>query len=219
MARGIERSAIFRDDADRNEFIRRLGQIATVGVFEVFAWALMPNHFHLLLKTGLAPLSAAMRSLLTGHAIRFNRRHDRAGHVFQNRYRSIVCEEESYFLELVRYIHLNPLRAGIVGSIAALDTYPYAGHSAVLGIVQRRWQRTDVVLSSFGGLNATAQKSYREFVAQGAPLGRRPELQGGGLVRSAGSWTAVHELRRAREAFTHDVPQSVARKNPAPRPS
>src|SRR5882724_795553 len=94
MARGIERSAIFRDDADRNEFIRRLGQIATVGVFEVFAWALMPNHFHLLLKTGLAPLSAAMRSLLTGHAIRFNRRHDRAGHVFQNRYRSIVCEEE-----------------------------------------------------------------------------------------------------------------------------
>jgi hypothetical protein len=145
-----------------------------------------------------------MRSLLTGHAVRFNRRHDRVGHVFQNRYRSIVCEEESYFVELVRYIHLNPLRAGIVRSIPELDTYPYSGHSAVLGTVPRRWQQTAVVLRRFGDGNESALEGYRKFVLQGAEHGKRPELVGGGLVRSAGGWVVVSELRRAREAFTHD---------------
>src|ERR1043166_1351650 len=109
MARGIERGAIFRDDLDRDSFLRRLARLANAGAIDVFAWALLPNHVHLLAKTALQPLSMAMRSLLTGHALWFNRRHERVGHVFQNRFRSIVCEEEPYFLELVRYIHLNPV--------------------------------------------------------------------------------------------------------------
>ena len=88
------------------------------------AWALLPNHAHLLVRTGQRPLARAMRSLLTGYAGAFNRRHQRAGHLFQNRYKSIVVEAEPYLLELVRYLHLNPLRARLVRDLPALDKYP-----------------------------------------------------------------------------------------------
>ena len=203
MARGIERAPIFRDDLDRLALLKRLERLANAEAIEVFAWALLPNHFHLLVKTALKPLPAVMRSLLTGHAIWFNRRHTRAGHLFQNRYRSIVCEEEAYFLELVRYIHLNPLRSGIVPSLDALDRYPFSGHSAMVGTVPRRWQRTAAVLRRFAE-NGDARRAYRRFVSLGVAVGGRPDLSGGGLIRSAGGWAAVRELRRAREAFTHD---------------
>jgi REP element-mobilizing transposase RayT len=85
-----------------------------------YAWALMPNHFHLLIKTGLVPISKLMLRLLTGYAISYNLRHKRQGHLFQNRYKSILCQEDPYFLELVRYIHLNPLRANLVQDMKAL---------------------------------------------------------------------------------------------------
>ncbi|MGH7802958.1 MAG: transposase, partial [Candidatus Binatia bacterium] len=204
MARGIERGLIFRDDVDRDGFLRRLSAVATDSALAIYAWALLPNHLHLLLKTGRTPLPMAMRWLLTGHAISFNRRHDRVGHLFQNRYKSIVCEEEPYFLELVRYIHLNPLRAGIVRTLCELDAYPYSGHSAVLGVVPRQWQETSAVLRCFAVPRDRAAAAYRAFVGGGVDVGRRPDLVGGGLVRSAGGWNAVRELRRGRESFAHD---------------
>src|ERR1051326_7824686 len=139
MARGIARQNIFNDERDCENFLDRVGGLVELGAFDVLAWALLPNHFHLLLKTRRVPLPHAMRSLLTGHAVWFNRRHNRVGHVFQNRYKSIVCEEEPYFLALVRYTHLNPLRAKIVGSMRELDTYPFSGHSAVLETFPRSW--------------------------------------------------------------------------------
>jgi hypothetical protein len=93
-----------------------------------YTWALIPNHFHLLLKTGCVPVATLMHRLLTGYAIGFNRRHRRSGHVFQNRYKSILCEQDVYLKELLRYIHLNPLRARLV-DIKVLDTFAYCGHS------------------------------------------------------------------------------------------
>jgi REP element-mobilizing transposase RayT len=102
MARGLERWAIFRDDRDRRDFVERLGRLATAGALSVYAWALLPNHLHLLVRTGRRPLARAMRALLTGYAGTFNRRHQRHGHLFQNRYKSIVVEEEPYFVELQR---------------------------------------------------------------------------------------------------------------------
>ena len=114
MARAIERQLLFRDAHDRDDFVGRVAALAETGSFTVYAWALVPNHFHLLVRTGHRPLARSMRSLLTGYAGAFNRRHRRRGHLLQNRYKSIVCEEEPYFLELVRYLHLNPLRAGVV---------------------------------------------------------------------------------------------------------
>jgi REP-associated tyrosine transposase len=204
MVRGIERRAIFRDDIDRADFLVRLADLATADAFTVYAWALLLNHAHLLVRTGVRTLHRSLRSLLTGYAGTFNRRHRRAGHLFQNRYKSIVVEEDRYFLELVRYIHLNPLRTGGVADLRGLDRYPWSGHAALLGNVPRSWQATEEILAGFGSTPRRARAAYREFVAAAAGQGRRPELQGGGLVRSAGGWTAVAALRRGREANSAD---------------
>jgi len=204
MARGLERRAIFRDDQDRRDFVDRLATLAAGGAVTVYAWALLPNHFHLLLRTGRLPLARAMRSLLTGYAGAFNRRHKRAGHLFQNRYKSIVVEEEPYFLQLVRYLHLNPLRAGVVADLAALGRYRWSGHAALLGRRAAPWQATADVLGRFPGPRRRARERYRIFMADGVPQGRRPDLQGGGLRRSAGGWAGVRELRRGREAYLGD---------------
>ncbi len=204
MVRGIERRPLFRDDRDRDDFLRRLGSLAESGTLTVYAWALLPNHVHLLVRTGTRPLARTMRSLLTGYAGAFNRRHRRAGHLFQNRYRSIVVEEEAYFLELVRYLHLNPIRGGLVPDLRALERHPYTGHAALMGKVPRPWQATGEVLGHFAKALRRARAHYRTFVAAGVPLGRRPELQGGGLIRSLGGWQAVRDLRRGREAYTGD---------------
>ncbi len=146
----------------------------------------------------------SLRSLLTGYAGTFNRRHKRGGHLFQNRYKSIVVEEEPYLLELVRYLHLNPLRAGLVADLDALDRYAWTGHATLLGRVPRPWQATADVLAQFGPTPRRAKTAYRAFVAAAANQGRRPELQGGGLIRSLGGWTAVAALRRGREAYAAD---------------
>ena len=105
-----------------------------------FAWALIPNYCHLLLQTGTAPIATVMRRLLTGHALFFNRRHRCSGHLFQNRYKSILCQEDTYPLELVRYIHLNPLRAKLVIDMDALGKHPFSGHGVIMGKHTHPWQ-------------------------------------------------------------------------------
>lgn len=195
IIRGIERRNIFRDDQDREEFLARLGRLLPVTQTACYAWALLPNHAHLLVRSGSVPLATLMRRLLTGYAVRFNRRHRRHGHLFQNRYKSIVCQEERYFQELVRYIHLNPLRAGLVPKFEALARYPYCGHSAVLGTRPRPWQDVAYVLGTFGASPAKSRKAYRAYVAAGVDQGRREDLIGGGLVRSLGGWAEVQKIR------------------------
>jgi len=96
MARGIERRLIFVDDPDRKDFLARFAQILEETQTQCYAWALIPNHFHLLIRTGQTPLNAVMRRLMTGYAVSFNHRHRRVGHLFQNRYKSVVCEENTY---------------------------------------------------------------------------------------------------------------------------
>jgi hypothetical protein len=162
----------------------------------IYAWALMSNHAHLLLRSGLTGLSKFMRRLLTGYATSFNRRHRRHGVLFQNRYKSIVCEDDNYFLELVRYIHLNPLRAKQVQSMERLDKYPYSGHSFLMGKLKNEWQACDEVLSHYGKRVSEARKSYRAYVREGVKLGRQPMLEGGGLIRSQGGWANVLSKRR-----------------------
>jgi REP element-mobilizing transposase RayT len=149
IARGIERRKIFQDDHDYNNFLDRLGGILTETQTRCYAWAVIPNHFHLLLRTGSTPISTVMRRLLTGYAGSFNRRHRRYGHLFQNRYKSFLCQENTYFLELVRYLHLNPLRASLVEDLKQLDTSSYSGHSVLMGKRKNVWQDTDYVLQWF----------------------------------------------------------------------
>jgi putative transposase len=140
-----------------------------------------------------------MRRVLTGYAVTFNRRHDRTGHLFQNRYKSILCQEEAYLLELVRYVHLNPIRAGIVKDLKALDRFAFTGHSALVGQVRRDWQDTGSVLGLYGEKLGAARKRYRDFILAGISQGRRQELTGGGLIRSAGGWEEVKRMREAKE--------------------
>ena len=212
MVRGIERGLLFRDDRDCAEFVARLAQVVHRTGLTVLAWALLPNHLHLLVRTPSAQrgrpyrpaLPTAMRQLLTGYAGAFNRRHKRVGHLVQNRYRSTLVDEDSYLLELVRYIHLNPLRAGVVRDPAALARYPWSGHSAILAHVDRPWQATAEVMGYFGSTRRAACRQYRAFVAAGATQGRRPEFQGGGLRRSAGGWEELAALRRGRERWAAD---------------
>ncbi len=195
IVRGIEGRRIFRDAQDYKNFLNRLTKVLMETETPCFAWALMPNHIHILLRTGYVPVSTLMRRLLTGYAQQFNRRHRRHGQLFQNRFKSILCEEELYLLELVRYIHLNPLRAGIVKDLKTLSSFRYCGHGALMGKLRYDWQDTDYVLKMFAEKGEAARRSYAVFVAQGIGLGRRPELVGGGLVRSVGGWSALKALR------------------------
>jgi REP element-mobilizing transposase RayT len=189
VVRGIERRRIFNDDDDREFFMGRLAIILEETKTTCYAWALIPNHFHLLLRTGVVPVMTVMRRLLTGYAQYYNRRHKRHGHLFQNRYKSILCEEERYLLELIRYIHLNPLRAGLVKTTEELALYKYGGHFEVMSsraaIIDR-----DYVLLQFSSKAGTAKRMYRTFVESGAGS-KRPDLTGGGMIRSAGGWEAM----------------------------
>lgn len=179
IVRGVERCVIFRDDDDRRRFIQKLSTLLVQTNTECLAWALLDNHCHLLLRPRGMCLAPFMRRLLTGYAIYFNLRHKRAGHLFQNRYKSIVCEEDAYLLELVRYIHLNPLRAGIVGDLVALDGYPWSGHVIIMGKTALDGQATAEILAIFAKGRRAATKKYRLFVADGIALGKREELGGG----------------------------------------
>ena len=195
ICRGINRQTIFTDRDDYLSFLKRLGDLLLETRTSCFAWALIPNHFHLLLQTGSVPISQVMKRLLTGYAITFNRRHNRHGHLFQNRYKSILCQEDPYLLELVRYIHLNPLRAKLVPDYGSLAGYPYCGHGAIMGRKRVEWQDTNYILSLFERTASTARSEYSYFVRQGISQGSRSDLTGGGLVRSHGGWTGVKALR------------------------
>lgn len=183
IVRGIEKRKIFTDDDDRRQFVKRFSALLVATETDCLAWALLDNHFHLLLRPRQNPLAKFMRRLLTGYAVTFNLRHRRSGHLFQNRYKSLACEEEAYLLELVRYIHLNPLRAGLVAALDELDSHPWCGHAMLMGKGNLQGQETTDILSRFGKSIDDARQRYRLFVEDGIRLGRRNDLVGSGIRR------------------------------------
>lgn len=196
MVRGINKSPIFKDGHDRARFLERLGRTTVDAECAIYAWVLMDNHVHLLFKSGRQGISAVMRKLLTWYAQYFNRRHRRTGHLFENRYKSVLCDEDAYLLALVRYIHLNPVRAKMVTTLEEMDRYPWSGHRAIIGKDGYAWMDTGRVLAQFGTSKRKALREYRRFIAEGMEQGRIPELTGGGRVRTAGGWSQVVALRR-----------------------
>ena len=196
IVRGIEKRKIAVDDNDRRDFVSRMGNLSSETGTTIYAWSLMSNHAHILLRSGAAGLPKFMRRLLTGYAVSYNHRHSRHGHLFQNRYKSIVCEEDAYFKELLRYIHLNPLRVRLVRNMAELDRYRWCGHSVVMGKVKNEWQDPDYVLRWFGKKQGEAKRAYRRYVKEGIEQGRHPDLVGGGLIRSMGGWSQVVSMRK-----------------------
>jgi putative transposase len=196
MLRGINKASIFEDDQDRSLFLDRLEKNITIANARVYAWVLMTNHVHILFKSGKQGISAVMRKQLTWYAQYYNYRHRRSGHLFENRYKSVLCDEDNYLLALIRYIHLNPLRAGLVKTPEELDRYPWCGHSAVTGKRECQWMDVDYVLAQFGDTKRKSRNEYRRFVGEGVDMGRQPELIGGGLIRSKGGWSHVVSARR-----------------------
>lgn len=205
IIRGIERRNIFKDNKDRDNFLGRLAILLPETQTACYAWALLPNHAHFLFQTGKVGLSTLMRRLLTGYAVSFNRRYNRHGQLFQNRYKSIICQEDVYLQELVRYIHLNPLRAGLVSELGDLNKYKYCGHSVLMGKTRCPWQDTKYVLSYFGKNIGEARRSYLSYIEEARDQGRRPELVSGGLIRSLGGWAEVKKRRlRGRDRVKGD---------------
>ena len=204
MGRGIDGIKIFRNKNDHEDFLSRLEHLCEKKTLSIYAWALMDNHFHLLVRTGKHSLSDSMRKLLTGYVVNYNRRYKRYGHLFQNRYKSILCEDDPYLLELTRYIHLNPLRAGVVKDMRELRRYERCGHSAIVGTINRPWQDRETVLAYFGKKRRPAIEKYEKFVEDGIKAGNRPDLVGGGLIRSLGGWSQVLSLKRAGSKIYSD---------------
>ena len=116
MGRGLERRSIFAGDEDKKDFLERLGVGLEQTRSQCLAFAMMSNHYHLLIRVSSEPLSQLMGKVLSGYATCYNYRKKRSGYVFQNRFKSILCDADNYLLELIRYIHLNPLRANMVDS-------------------------------------------------------------------------------------------------------
>jgi putative transposase len=167
LLRGIERRAIFHDDLDRNGFVARLRDQLAEGQGRCLAWVLMTNHVHLVLRTGVRPLSSVMRRLNGGYARAFNRRHGRCGYLFQDRFRSFLVQDDAYLRVLIRYVHLNPLRARMVESFAALERYPWGGYAELLSHVQSGLLAKDELLSLFGTTHEEARHSLASWMRAG----------------------------------------------------
>ena len=201
MARGIEGKHIFESKEDKDAFLARLKLVLKSSDIQLYAWAIMGNHFHLLVQTGNTPLSEFMRRLMTSFAVFYNKTHKRKGHLFQNRYKSIVCDKDEYLKPLIRYIHLNPVKAGIVSS-DALRTYPYTSHHEIFKDSSNLLINTQEVLSYFGTTKKKALLEYQEFTRGGLNL--KENYDGGGLIRSFGGLGEVLSLKKSERSNYDD---------------
>ncbi len=204
VSRGNERREIFWDDFDRRTFLKRLEKLCLKTGARCYAWALIPNHFHFLLEMGTMRLSQFMHGLLTAYTHDFNRRHHRVGHVFQGRFWNRICDRDSYFLSVIRYIHLNPYGAGLAKDLDALDRFRWCGHGAILGKRSDVWQDTLAVLKQFGMTIEGAQREYRRFIEDGLKK-ENVELKPSLLFRNEhGKWEPLN--RKLSEGRKEQLP-------------
>lgn len=173
ITRGNNRRRIFNCPSDYEKFLSLFARQKTRLPFFLYAYCLMPNHVHLLVERQADSVGRIMHRLLTGYSQYYNRRYRRIGHLLQARHKSILCQSDRYLAELVRYIHLNPVRAGIVNDPA---DYPYSGHRAYLGLEKTSLLDVDPVLRHFGVKKSTARERYAQFVKAGIKLGYQAEL-------------------------------------------
>lgn len=182
MGRGAEGAQVFDSSEACCYFLDRLGRSAVQTGLSIHAWTIMPNHFHLLVEVGEQPLQKAMHRLLVGFSNYYNHRFEHRGHVFMTRYKSILVQRESYYLELVRYIHLNPIRAGLIGSLAELQDYPWSSHSAVVRGKKADWYDPGMLLSAFSRSTRRARKEYYEFLDMGLDQVEVQEYENGSFL-------------------------------------
>ncbi len=176
ILRGNGGQDIFNDDSDRHYMIDLLAEGTERFGFRVHGYCLMPNHMHLVLQAGAQPLSRPIHNLSFRHTRRVNTRGNRTGHLFQGRYKAILVDAESYLLELVRYVHLNPVRAGLAREP---ESWRWCGHQAYLGLVTAPWLTMDRVLELFAPGLELARAAYLDFVNDGIGGKRRAMFHDG----------------------------------------
>ncbi|HSP17301.1 MAG TPA: transposase [Thermoanaerobaculia bacterium] len=195
-ARGNERRDTFRDDDDRRRFLDYLREAVERFRWIVTAYVLMPNHFHLVVELTETTLSSGMQWLNGAYSQAFNRRHDRVGHLFQGRFKAPLIEKEAYFLEVARYVVLNPVRAQM---IARPEDYAWSSYRAVIGDTPAPdWLATDDLLAHFGDDRDVARARYRAFVNDGISLARNPWVELVGQIY-LGSESWVERVRQKIE--------------------
>jgi len=167
MSRGNEGKQIFLSNEDRLFFLNNLELQLQKAGYLLYGWCLMDNHYHLLLRVNEFPLGIFMRQVNGRYAQYFRKKSRTRGYFFQDRYKSIVSQDQYYIEQMVRYIHLNPVRAGICKTIEELDTYPWCGHAVIIG--RRAWgiQNTHDVLKCFAKQEDDALEHYRSFMKEG----------------------------------------------------
>ena len=194
FSRGNQRQPVFLSDDDRYLFLKCLRKAHEKFGVITHVYCLMPNHFHLALETPLGNLSRMMHFLITSYTIYFNRKHERHGHLFQGRFRSVLVEAVSYAQELSRYIHLNPVRSGIVDrpELFAWSSYGYYRGTAR----PESWLETSVVLRLFGDTPGTAKNAYMEFVTAGIGVETPPSIKDAARKGILGSEEFIERIKR-----------------------
>ena len=172
ISRGNQRQSIYKDDEDHRRFQSLLGEVVKHHSLTLYAYVLMPNHFHLLLEVSRAPLAKAMQSLLYRYTRHYNQRYRKIGHLFQGRYRAILCDRDSYLMELIRYLHLNPVRAGLIGDPSR---YRWSSHRDYLRGKSDSGLAVDRGLALWGTRHGQAMRAYRQFIGDGMTDGHRQE--------------------------------------------
>ena len=204
MLRGNGGQKIFYHDEDYSRLFRLIQEGISRFDYRVHAFCCMSNHVHFALQIGSIPLSRIMQNLSFRYTRWVNQRKRRIGHLFQGRYKAILVDGDSYLLQLTRYIHLNPIRAGLVKN---LEDFRWSSHRAYLGKASFPWLTTEWVLSQFGKRMQMARKRYQEFVSEGVQEGHREEFhRGTGNTRVLGDDHFVDRILSKNEPGRHEVP-------------
>ncbi len=197
ISRGNQRQTIFRDDADRRRYLELLNHYRARYQFQLRAYVLMANHTHLLMEVGKYPLAKIMQGLQQSYTLYFNRKYKLVGHLFQGRYKAILCDRDAYLPELVRYIHLNPVRSKMVSDPgdylwSSHRDYLNSGTARAATMVQSEW-----ILEQFGPNIAQARRLYAAFVLEGIGSGHRDDFYDVKEQRFLGDAPFVETLNRS----------------------
>jgi len=163
--RGVAKQKIFLEDSDYRYFLKRVLALKTKKLYdhEIYAYVLMPNHFHILIQTKKTPIAKVMTSLLTSYSMYFNKKYKRVGTLFQNRFKSKLCDKDSYFLGASRYIHLNPLEAGITDT---LESYKWSSYQELYGSLDLNILSLESI-DRLVGKNIKEKEAYAKFLEDG----------------------------------------------------
>jgi putative transposase len=169
ITRGNQRQKIFKDEEDYRQYLEIVSRYKDLYKFRLYAYVLMNNHVHLLIETGETPLSKILQGINQSYTCRFNRKYKTVGHLFQGRYKAILCDRDSYLHSLVKYIHLNPVRARVVKTP---EEYEWSSHSAYIKPVRRSILDEDQVLRMFSEYKGRARQLYQEYISDGIAVKR-----------------------------------------------